>query len=119
MANIMIVDNVAFERVTLKDIVAQTGHEVVAELNNGFDVLKVYKQTNPDFVIMDITFPDDDGMEVLKELMEKYPDAKVCICTAMAQQATIIQAIQIGAKDFIVKPYNAERIKQSLKKFLG
>jgi len=119
MANIMIVDNVAFERVTLKDIVAQTGHEVVAELNNCFDIMKAYKQTRPDFIIMDITFPDDDGMEVLKELLTKYPEAKICICTAMAQQATIIQAIQLGAKDFIVKPYNAERIKQSLKKYLG
>ncbi|MCQ2957433.1 MAG: response regulator [Candidatus Gastranaerophilales bacterium] len=119
MAKIMIVDNVAFERVTLKDIVGQVGHEVVAEINNGFDLLKAYKQTKPDFVIMDITFPDDDGMEVLKELFENFPDAKVCICTAMAQQAIIIQAVQLGVKDFIVKPYNAERIKESLKKYLG
>ncbi len=115
----MIVDNVAFERISLKDIVAQAGHEVIAEVNTGYDVLKAYESTRPDYIIMDLAFPDDDGIEILKELMEKHPEAKVCICTAMAQQAVIISAIQAGAKDFIAKPYNAERIKESLVKNLG
>ena len=115
----MIVDNVAFERISLKDIISQSGHEVIAEVNNGYDVLKIYEGTKPDYVIMDIDFPDDDGLEVLKELMKKHPEAKVCICTAMAQQAIIIASIQTGAKDFIAKPYNAERIKESLVKNLG
>ena len=119
MAGIMIVDNVAFERVSMKDIIVQTGHEVVAEANNGYDVLKTYEKAKPDFVIMDIAFPDDDGVQVLKELLAKHPEAKVCVCTTMAQQAVIIEVIQAGAKDFIVKPYHAERVRESIKKVLG
>jgi len=118
MAGIMIVDNVAFERISLKDIIVQAGHEVVAEANNGYDVLKCYETAHPDYVIMDIAFPDDDGIVILKELLQKHPEAKVCICTAMAQQAIIIEAIQAGAKDFIVKPYHAERIRESIRKVL-
>jgi len=119
MAGIMIVDNVAFERVSMKDIIVQTGHEVVAEANNGYDVLKTYESTRPDMVIMDIAFPDDDGVEVLKDLLRKHPEAKVCVCTTMAQQAVIIEVIQAGAKDFIVKPYLSERVRESIKKVLG
>ncbi len=119
MAGIMIVDNVAFERVSMKDIIVQAGHEVVAEANNGYDVLKTYEISKPDMLIMDIAFPDDDGVEILKELLKKHPEAKVCVCTTMAQQAIIIEVIQAGAKDFIVKPYHAERVRESIKKVLG
>ena len=105
MAGIMIVDNVAFERVSMKDIIVQSGHEVVAEVNNGYDVLKVYEKVRPDYVIMDIAFPDDDGVFILKDLLKKHPEAKICVCTTMAQQAIIIEVIQAGAKDFIVKPF--------------
>ena len=119
MAGIMIVDNVAFERVSMKDIIVQAGHEVICEVNNGYEVLKFYESTRPDYVIMDISFPDDDGVEILKELLKKHPEAKVCVCTAMAQQAIIIEVIQAGAKDFVAKPYHAERIKASIRKVLG
>ena len=115
----MLVDNVAFERITIKDIIAQSGHEVIAEVNNGDDVVKTYERIKPDFVIMDIDLPDVDGLEVLRDLLSRNKDAVVCVCTAMAQQATIIEAIQCGVKDFIVKPYNTERIRISIKKFLG
>lgn len=115
----MLVDNVAFERITLKDIIAQAGHEVVAEVNNGCDVLKTYEKTSPNLVIMDINLPDCEGIEILRELMTKHSDAVVCVCTALAQQALIIEAIQLGIKDFIVKPYNTERIRTTMQKFLG
>ena len=119
MAGIMLVDNVAFERITIKDIIAQSGHEVVAEVNNGDEVIRTYERIRPDFVIMDIDLPDTDGLEVLRELLNTHKEAVVCVCTAMAQQAAIIEAIQCGVKDFIVKPYNTERIRTSIKKFLG
>ena len=119
MAKIMIVDNVAFERVSMKDILIQAGHEVVAEANNGYDVLNTYETAKPDMIIMDIAFPDDDGVEVLRELLAKHPEAKVCVYTTMAQQAIIIEVIQAGAKDFVAKPYQSERIRESIKRVLG
>ncbi|MDD3594316.1 MAG: response regulator [Candidatus Gastranaerophilales bacterium] len=118
MARVMIVDNVAFERISMKDIISKAGHEIVAEALTGSEAIKMYPVCQPDYVIMDIAMPDDDGVAILKEMLQKYPEAKICICTALAQQAIVIEVIQAGAVDFIVKPYRAERVKQSIRRAL-
>ena len=119
MAKVLIADSVAFERISLKDIFNKLGHEVVAEASNTNDLVKMYGTANPDYVIMDIALSDSEGTNSLKTLLKKYPEAKVCVCTAMAQQVTVIESINIGAKDFIVKPYQPNRIKQSIEKVLA
>ena len=119
MAKVLIADSVAFERLSLKDIFTKLGHEVVAEASNTNDLIKAYGSASPDYVIMDIALSDSEGISSLKTLLKKYPEAKVCVCTAMAQQVTVIESINAGAKDFVVKPYQANRIKQSIEKVLA
>lgn len=114
---ILITDDAAFMRMMLKDILVKNGHEVVGEAVNGADMLQKYEETNPDIVTLDITMPEMDGLQALKKLKEKHPDANVVMCSAMGQQAMVIDAIQSGAKDFIVKPFQAERIVECLAKF--
>lgn len=114
---VLIADDAAFMRMMLKDILVKNGHEVVGEAVNGVDMLQKYEDTNPDIVTLDITMPEMDGLQALKKLREKHQDANVVMCSAMGQQAMVIDAIQSGAKDFIVKPFQAERIVECLAKF--
>ena len=116
--NILVVDDAIFMRKVLGDILIKAGHTVVAEASNGKEALEKYKQFNPDLVTMDITMPEVDGLEGLKLIMEYDKNAVVVMCSAMGQQAMVIESIQSGAKDFIVKPFTAERVKASLSKFL-
>lgn len=114
---VLITDDAAFMRVMLKDILAKNGHEVVAEAGDGIEMLQKYDETMPDIVILDITMPNMDGLVALKELRKKHPNANVVMCSAMGQQSMVIDAIQSGAKDFIVKPFQAERVVECLAKF--
>ena len=118
MAKIMCCDDAAFMRMMLKDIVTKAGHELVAEAVNGNDALDKYKETNPDLVLMDITMPEADGISGLQKIMEYDHDAIVVMCSAMGQQAMVIEAIQSGAKDFIVKPFQKERVLECIDKFI-
>lgn len=115
----MIVDDAAFMRATLKDILTKNGFEVAAEAVNGADALQKYELHKPDIVTMDITMPEMDGMEALSKIMEQDPNAKVVMCSAIGQQANVMASIKSGAKDFIVKPFQPERVIESLKKVAG
>ena len=102
--NILIVDDAAFMRMMLKDILTKNGYNVVGEGVNGNDALAKYTELKPDLVTLDITMPDCDGIEGLKKIRATDSTANVIMCSAMGQQAMVIEAIQAGAKDFIVKP---------------
>ncbi|KAB2337520.1 response regulator [Cytobacillus depressus] len=116
---ILIVDDAAFMRMMIKDILSKNGYEVVAEAADGAQAVEKYKETQPDLVTMDITMPEMDGISALKEIKKMNPNAKVIMCSAMGQQAMVIDAIQAGAKDFIVKPFQADRVLEAIGKTLG
>ena len=118
MAKIMICDDAAFMRMMIKDILTKNGYEIVAEAENGA-IAEKYPETKPDLVLMDITMPDMDGIQALKKIKEIDANANVIMCSAMGQQAMVIEAIQSGAKDFIVKPFQAERVLEAVKKVVG
>ena len=118
MAKILVTDDAAFMRMMLKGILTNEGHEVV-EAVDGADMLHQYGTVMPDMVLLDITMPKMDGLEALRALKGKYPEAKVIMCSAMGQQAMVIEAITAGAKDFIVKPFQADRVLEAVKKVLG
>jgi len=115
----MIVDDAAFMRATLKDVLTKGGHTVVAEAVNGADAIEKYKLHKPDVVTMDITMPEMDGLESLKRIMEIDAKSRVIMCSAIGQQANVLQAIKSGAKDFIVKPFQPDRVLEAIKKVLG
>lgn len=116
MAKILVVDDASFMRMMLKDILTRMGHEVV-EADNGKHAIEQYKATSPDLVTLDITMPEMDGIAALQEIMQFDPQATCIMCSAMGQQAMVVEAIQSGAKDFIVKPFKAERVQETIKKF--
>ena len=116
---ILLVDDAAFMRMMLKDILVKNGYEVLGEAENGLKAVEKYKELNPDLVIMDITMPEMDGIQALKKIRENDPSALVIMCSAMGQQAMVIEAIQSGAKDFIVKPFQADRVLEAVKKVVG
>ncbi|GIP36822.1 chemotaxis protein CheY [Paenibacillus sp. J31TS4] len=120
MANrILVVDDAAFMRMMIRDILGKNGFEVVGEANDGHQAIEKFKELRPDLVTMDITMPEMDGIQALKEIKKVDPNAKVIMCSAMGQQAMVIDAIQAGAKDFIVKPFQADRVLEAIKKTLG
>jgi len=120
MANrILVVDDAAFMRMMIKDILTKNGYEVVGEASDGAQAIEKFKESNPDLITMDITMPEMDGITALKEIKKINPSAKVIMCSAMGQQAMVIDAIQAGAKDFIVKPFQADRVIEAIKKTLG
>jgi two-component system, chemotaxis family, chemotaxis protein CheY len=116
---ILVVDDAAFMRMMIKDILTKNGFEVVAEAADGMQALEKYKELQPDLVTMDITMPEMDGITSLKEIKKVNPNAKVIMCSAMGQQAMVIDAIQAGAKDFIVKPFQADRVIEAISKALS
>ena len=103
-------------RMKLKDILEKNGYEVVAEAQNGADAIEKYRAERPDIVTMDITMPEMDGIEALKGIKRIDPSAKVIMCSAMGQQAMVMEAIQSGALDFIVKPFETDRVIDSIQK---
>lgn len=120
MANrVLIVDDAAFMRMMIKDILTKNGYEVVGEASDGAQAIEKFKELTPDLVTMDITMPEMDGIAALKEIKKIDPNAKVIMCSAMGQQAMVIDAIQAGAKDFIVKPFQADRVIEAIKKTMG
>ncbi|WP_096435399.1 response regulator [Alteribacter populi] len=118
-AKVLVVDDAAFMRMMIKDILTKNDYEVVAEAADGQQAVDLYKEHNPDLVTLDITMPEMDGITALKEIKSIDAEAKVIMCSAMGQQAMVIDAIQAGAKDFIVKPFQAERVLEAIGKTLG
>ena len=117
--NILICDDAAFMRMMIKDILTKNGYNVVGEAENGLKAVEKYSETKPDLVLMDITMPEMDGIQALKKIKEQDPGATVIMCSAMGQQAMVIESIQAGAKDFIVKPFQADRVIEAVKKVVG
>jgi two-component system chemotaxis response regulator CheY len=116
---ILVVDDAAFMRMMVKDILTKNGYTVLGEAENGQKAIEKYKELNPDLVIMDITMPEVDGIQAVKEIKKIDPNAKIVMCSAMGQQAMVIESIQAGARDFIVKPFQADRVIEAVKKVLG
>lgn len=116
---ILIVDDAAFMRAMLKDIFVNMNYEVVAEGKNGLEAVHLYKRYKPDLVTLDITMPEMDGIDALKEIIRFDRHAKVIMCSAMGQQKLVVDSIQAGAKDFLVKPFNKDRIATAIESVIS
>ena len=117
--NILICDDAAFMRMMIKDILTKNGYNIAGEAENGAVAVEKYKELKPDLVLMDITMPEMDGINALKHIKAADASASVIMCSAMGQQAMVIESIQSGAKDFIVKPFQADRVLEAVKKVVG
>ncbi len=116
---IILVDDLSFMRDAIRHIVENSNMDVLGEAGNGSDAVKMYMELEPDIVLMDITMPVMDGLESLKRIRQYDPGAKVIMCSALGQQKYIIKAIQLGARDFILKPFQSERILSAITKATG
>ena len=117
--NILICDDAAFMRMMIKDILTKNGYNIAGEAENGAKAVEKYAELKPDLVLMDITMPEMHGIEALERIKETDPNAAVIMCSAMGQQAMVIESIQSGAKDFIVKPFQADRVLEAVQKVVG
>ena len=117
--NILICDDAAFMRMMIKDILTKNGYNIVGEAENGAKAVEKYAEFKPDLVLMDITMPEMDGIEALKKIKAADANASIIMCSAMGQQAMVIESIQSGAKDFIVKPFQADRVLEAVQKVVG
>ncbi|MGI5901190.1 MAG: response regulator [Desulfitobacteriia bacterium] len=116
--NVMLVDDAAFMRMMLKDILSNNGYQIIGEAENGVVAVEKYMELKPDITVMDITMPEMDGLQAVKEIRARDPQARIIMCSAMGQQSMVIEAIQSGAKDFIVKPFKADRVLEAVAKAL-
>lgn len=116
---VLITDDTAFMRMTLRNILEKNGYEVVGEAEDGQVAVDRYTELRPDLVTMDVTMPKMDGITAIKKIMEIDPQAKIIVCSAMGQKALVIEALNAGARDFIVKPFQAERIINAVQKVIG
>ncbi len=119
MVKVMIVDDAAFMRMMIRTILVEAGYEVVGEAGTGEEAVNMYSVIQPDLVTMDITMPDMDGIEAVKQIKKKDPNAKILMCSAMGQQVMVLEAVQAGAKDFIVKPFHKEKVLAALSQAWG
>jgi two-component system chemotaxis response regulator CheY len=115
---VLVVDDAAFMRMMIKDILRKGGYEVIGEAEDGSKAVEKFKELRPDLVTMDITMPDMDGITAVKEIRKIDSNAMIIMCSAMGQQAMVIDAIQAGAKDFVVKPFQPERVLEAVRKVL-
>ena len=116
---ILICDDAAFIRMMGKDIMKRAGYEIVGEAENGKVACTKYRELKPDLVLMDIAMPEMDGIQALKKIRQEDGKANVIMCSSMGQQAMVIEAIQAGAKDFVMKPFQSERLLEAVKKVIG
>lgn len=116
---ILIVDDAAFMRMMIKDTLKKNGYENLLEASDGEQAVQAYKAEKPDLVIMDITMPNKNGLEALKEIKDMDGNAKIVMCSAMGQESMVVEAIRSGAKDFIVKPFKADRVLKTVQGILG
>jgi two-component system chemotaxis response regulator CheY len=115
----MLVDDASFMRMMLKNILVGSGYEVIGEAENGAKAVEQYKSLKPDLVIMDIIMPEMGGIDAVREIVKVNPSAKILMCSSMGQQSLVVEAIQAGAKDFIVKPFQPSNVLEAVKKALG
>jgi len=119
MARVLVVDDAAFMRKMLSDVLAKGGHEVIGEGANGIDAVNQYQALRPDIMTLDITRPEKDGLAALKEILNQEPTARVVMCSALGQEAKVLEAIKAGAKDFVVKPFQPDRVLDAIGKALS
>ena len=119
MPSVLIADDAAFMRMMIKNILTEAGYEVVGEAENGVVAVSKYRELKPDLTTMDITMPEMDGLAALREIRGQDPQARVVMCSAMGQQSMVIESIQAGARDFIVKPFQPERVLEAIQKALA
>ena len=117
--NIMIADDSSLATKQLREILEQLGHNVIYTAKTGFDALENYPRINPDLVTMDITMPDMDGLSATKEIIQRFPDARIIMVTSHRQEHAVLDAIRFGAKGYIIKPFNAERLKAAIDQVLA
>lgn len=116
---VLVCDDAIFMRTMIADILTQAGYEVVGEAETGVQAVEKYKQLKPDLVTMDIVMPDMGGIDAVREIVKVDPAARVLMCSAMGQQALVVEAIQAGAKDFVVKPFQPSRVLEAVQRVLG
>jgi two-component system chemotaxis response regulator CheY len=119
VANVLVVDDAKFMRLTIGNILTKSNHTVIGEAENGRDAVSLYRDHQPDLVTMDITMPEMNGIEAVREIVKDFPKAKIIMCSAMGQQRLIVEAIEAGAKDFIVKPFDESRVLEAVKRVMG
>jgi two-component system chemotaxis response regulator CheY len=116
---VLVCDDAIFMRTMIVDILAAAGYEVIGEAETGSQAVQKYRELKPDLVTMDIVMPDMGGIDAVREICKEDPDAKVLMCSAMGQQALVVEAIRAGAKDFVVKPFQPSRVLEAVQRVLG
>ena len=116
---VLVCDDAIFMRTMISDILVQAGFDVIGEAESGVQAVEKYRQLKPDLVTMDIVMPDMGGIEAVREICKTDPDARILMCSAMGQQALVIEAIQAGARDFVVKPFQPSRVLEAVQRVLG
>ena len=119
MARVLIVDDAAFMRKMLSDALSNGGHEVVGEASNGNEAVQRFQELRPELTTLDITMPEKDGLQALREILSVDPTARVVMCSALGQESKVLESIKAGAKDFVVKPFQAERVLEAVGKALA
>jgi two-component system chemotaxis response regulator CheY len=117
-AKILVVDDAQFMRMMLKNILSGAGYDIVGEGENGVQAIEKYKDLKPDLVVMDMIMPEMGGIDAVREIVKLDPGARVLMCSAMGQQALVVEAIQVGARDFIVKPFQPAGVLEAVAKAL-
>lgn len=117
-ARILVVDDAQFMRMMVKNILSSNGYEIAGEAENGVLAIAKFKELKPDLVIMDLIMPEMGGIDACKEMIKLDPAARIIICSAMGQQALVVEAIQVGAKDFVVKPFQPANVLEAVSKAL-
>ena len=119
MARVLVVDDAAFMRKMVTDALTKGGHEVVGEAGNGVEAISQFQALKPDLMTLDITMPEKDGLAALADIMGSDPSAKVVMCSALGQEAKVLESIKAGAKDFVVKPFQPDRVLSAVEKALA
>ena len=119
MARVLVVDDAAFMRKMVSDALVKGGHEVVGEAGNGNEAVARYQELRPEVTTLDITMPEKDGLTALKEIIELDPSAKVIMCSALGQESKVLESIKLGARDFVVKPFQPARVQEAVEKALA
>jgi two-component system chemotaxis response regulator CheY len=116
---VLIVDDTAFMRRMLRDILTKADFEVVAEARNGQEAVEAYREMQPDLVIMDITMPEMDGIAALRQITSEFPESRIIMCSALGQQEMVLESLEAGAQDFVVKPFLPDKVLETVGKVLG
>jgi two-component system, chemotaxis family, chemotaxis protein CheY len=119
MARVLVVDDAAFMRKMVTDALVKAGHEVVGEASNGVEAIASYRDLKPDLATLDITMPEKDGLAALREIIAFDPTARVVMCSALGQESKVLESIRLGARDFVVKPFQAGRVQEAVTKALA